>query len=350
MKSSLLSNSLYREDLERISALYDLSLLAGKTLMISGATGMIGSFLVDLLMASERCINIIALGRNKEKAENRFQRYFESPYFKFVECDVAQPIPEDAGDVDFIVHAASTTHPVAYATEPIGTITSNVFGTRNLLDYGICHGLQRFILLSSVEVYGENRGDVNRFSESYCGYIDSNTLRAGYPESKRLCESLCQAYRKQKCVEAVIVRIARSFGPTMQMSDTKALSQFIKRGLTGENIVLKSEGNQLFSYTYVADAVSGILACLLCGHDGAAYNVAYEEGDVTLRYLASAIASICKSEVEFEIPNDTERSGYSTATKALMDSTKIKKELGWIPQYSIDDALRRTISMLRYLG
>ena len=347
MKSSLLSNSLYREDLERISALYDLSLLAGKTLMISGATGMIGSFLVDLLMASERCINIIALGRNKEKAENRFQRYFESPYFKFVECDVAQPIPEDAGDVDFIVHAASTTHPVAYATEPIGTITSNVFGTRNLLDYGICHGLQRFILLSSVEVYGENRGDVERFSESYCGYIDSNTLRAGYPESKRLCESLCQAYRKQKCVEAVIVRIARSFGPTMQMSDTKALSQFIKRGLAGENIVLKSEGNQLFSYTYVADAVSGILACLLCGHDGEAYNVAYEEGDVTLRYLASVIASICKSEVEFEIPNDTERSGYSTATKALMDAGKIMNELGWRPQYCIEDALKRTISMLR---
>ena len=261
MAGKVIENSLYIEDLDKIISLYDMSPLYGKTIMISGATGMIGSLIADLLMhlngISERCnIKIIALGRNRKKAEARFGSYFNASSFMFYECDITKPLTNIDEKVDYIIHAASTTHPLAYSTEPVGTVTSNVLGTMNLLDYGTVHGLKRFVFLSSVEVYGENRGDVDRFDENYCGYINCNTLRAGYPESKRLCEALCQAYRKEKGVEIVIPRLARSFGPTMLMSDTKAISQFIKKGIAGEDIVLKSEGKQLYTYTYAADAVS----------------------------------------------------------------------------------------------
>lgn len=338
----------YIEELDTIASMHDFSRLENASVMISGATGMLGSFLVDLLMHVGG-IHVVALGRSRAKANSRFPYHFDSPFFSFVECDVSHPIPGDI-NVDFIIHAASTTHPVAYATEPIGTVTSNVLGTMNLLDYGISHGMKRFVFLSSVEVYGENRGDVERFDEEYCGYINSNTLRAGYPESKRLCESLCQAYRKQFGCEIVIPRIARSFGPTMRMSDTKAIAQFIKKGLAGEDIVLKSEGTQLYTYTYTPDAVSGILACMLQGEDGEAYNVAFNGGDITLRDLASEIASICNVDVVFDIPDATERAGYSTATKALLDCSKIETKLRWHNQYSITKGLQRTMDQLRLLS
>ena len=348
---SLLADNLYFEDLERIAGLYDFSALDGRTIMLSGATGMIGSFLVDLIMhvncRSSNRIKIIALGRNSAKAEKRFPSYSGNDLFLFHECDITKAIAGIGEHVDYIIHAASTTHPVAYATEPVGTITSNIMGLMNLMEYGLSHNLQRFAFLSSVEVYGESRGDTERFDEKYCGYIDCNTLRAGYPESKRLCEALCQAYRKEHGAEVVIPRLARTLGPTMLMSDTKAISQFIKKGIAGEDIVLKSEGTQLYTYTYMADAASGILACLLKGKDGEAYNIASCSNDISLKDLASQIASECGVNVVFDLPDETEKAGYSTATKAIMDSSKAENELGWRAEYGIDEAIKRTVRILR---
>lgn len=157
-----------------------------------------------------------------------------------------------------------------YATDPIGTITTNLIGAQNMLEFSAQHNAVRFLLASSNEMYGENRGDVEFYDEDYCGYINCNTLRAGYPESKRCSEALCQAYKQQKGLDVVIARLTRSYGPTMNMSDTKAVSQFIKRGVAGEDIILKSEGTQYFSYTYMSDAVSGLLWVLLTGENGEA--------------------------------------------------------------------------------
>ena len=134
-----------------------------------------------------------------------------------------------------------------------------------MLEFAYAHHVVRCAFTSSNEIYGENRGDVEKFGEEYCGYIDCNTMRAGYPESKRCGEALCQAYIKQKGMDIVIPRLTRSYGPTMLMSDTKAISQFIRKAIAGEDIVLKSEGTQYYSYTYMADAVCGLLYVLLLG-------------------------------------------------------------------------------------
>lgn len=323
--------------------------LSGKTIMISGATGMLGKCLIDFLMlrnATENAkIQIIALSRDEVRAKERFADYWDSELFQYISCDVNKGIPE-CGQVDYIIHAASNTHPLQYSQDSIGTITSNVIGTKNLLDYAVTHGTQRFCFVSSVEIYGENRGDVEKFDEKYLGYIDCNTLRAGYPESKRLGETLCNAYRQTYGLDFVIPRLSRVYGPTMLASDSKAISQFIRKAAAGEDIVLKSEGNQKYSYTFVTDAVAGILYCLLLGESGEAYNAADEKSDISLKDLAEYLAQIAGTKVIFELPDEKERRGYSTATKAMLDAGKLEK-LGWCPRVHIAEGLQCTVEVLK---
>ena len=351
----LYDNDKYTEDIQHVAGLgVSWDRLRNKSIMLSGATGLIGSFLIDVIMEKHtydnlNC-NIYALGRNEEKAKARFSKWSDDPHLIFIQYDVKKPLEaEELGTVDFILHLASNTHPMLYSTDPIGTITTNIIGLQNLLDYSVKHNTSRFVFASSNEIYGENRGDVELFDEEYCGYINCNTLRAGYPESKRCGEALCQAYKFQKGLDVVVARITRSYGPTMIMSDTKALSQFIKNGIEGKDIVLKSAGNQYYSYTYVADAVSGLLYALLCGENGEAYNIADISGDIKLKDLAKIIAGINGKSVVFELPDEVEARGYSKATKARLDGSKLKR-LGWQPHYDIQTGMERTISILRSLS
>lgn len=323
--------------------------LSGKTIMISGATGMLGKCLIDILMqyngVCRKPVNIIALSRNKESAKKRLAEHWDREEFHYISCDVNQPIPE-CGQADYIIHAASNTHPLQYSQDSIGTITANVLGTKNLLDYAVSQQAERFCFVSSVEIYGENRGDKEKFDEDYLGYIDCNTLRAGYPESKRVGETLCNAYGKTYQMDFVIPRLSRVYGPTMLLSDSKAISQFIKKAAAGEDIVLKSDGMQLYSYTYALDAAMGILTVLLKGKNGEAYNISDTGSEVTLRQIAEWLAKDNNVNVRFEIPDAAERAGYSTATKALLDTEKIEA-LGWQPKTHMREGLRKTVRGLR---
>lgn len=341
--------SLYDQELQKLNNRpLPWEKLSGKTIMISGATGMIGKCLIDLLMLRNKSektpIHVIALSRNEARARKRFGTYWDNDYFLYLSCDVNEAIPE-CGPVDYVIHAASNTHPLQYSEDPIGTIASNVVGTKNLLDYAVSHRALHFCFVSSVEVYGENRGDTEKFDEKYLGYIDCNTLRAGYPESKRLGETLCNAYSQTYGLAFTIPRLSRVYGPTMMPSDTKAISQFIRKAAAGENIVLKSEGNQKYSYTFVTDAVSGILYTMLMGRPGEAYNVADEKSDITLKALAEILSRIAGTQVIFELPDEKERRGYSTATKAMLNADKLK-ELGWTPEVSMEEGLKCTVKEL----
>ena len=390
----LLESDIYQADLDKVCCLnLPWEKLSGKNIMISGATGMIGSTLIDVLMKKNTGCRIIALGRSVEKAKARFSEYWDDEHFAFVRCDIndresleksvlstlavcagsvhsqydrsyGETCPgtdesgcgNDAGAaytgrpdaIDYIFHAASNTHPVAYANDPIGTVVTNIIGLDNLLNFASEHGCSRFLFASSNEIYGENRGDVELFDEKYCGYIDCNTMRAGYPESKRAGEALCQAYIRQKGLDVVVPRFTRSFGPSLLKTDTKALSQFIRKGVDREDIVLKSEGTQFFSYTYVCDAVSGMLYCLFMGECGEAYNIADVSCDITLRDLAKTIADYVGTRVVFDLPDAVEAAGYSKATKARLDSSRLQS-LGWRAQFDMKTALAHTIDIMREL-
>lgn len=349
----LYENKLYEEDVRKIAEMDLLwDKLRNRSVLLSGATGLIGSFLVDVLMyKNETGLNcsVFALGRSKNKAEERFGIWWNNNNFRFIEHDIINPIQDDKlTAVDYVFHLASNTHPIQYANDPIGTIATNIIGLQNMLEFAVKHNSKRFAFASSNEIYGENRGDTELFDEEYCGYINSNTLRAGYPESKRCGEALCQAYKRQKGLDVVIPRFTRSYGPSMLMSDTKAISQFIKKAVSGKDIVLKSAGTQNYSYTYMADAVSGLLTIVLNGISGEAYNIADEASNITLKNLATIIANNTGKKVIYEIPDSTEAAGYSKATKALLDGSKLKK-LGWVPRYSIEDGIERTIKIIKKL-
>lgn len=325
--------------------------LENKSILITGAAGMIGTTLVDALMFRNRYYaqnaKIIAIGRSEKNARERFSKYWQDNNFQFLSLDVNKPLDIDM-DIDFVIHAASNTHPRAYAQDPIGTIMTNLLGTNNLLELAVKKHAKRCMFFSSVEIYGEPLHAEDVFSEEYCGYIDCNTLRAGYPEGKRAGETLCQAYREKYGLDIVIPRISRVFGPTMKLSDSKAMSQFILNAVHKEDIILKSKGMQKFSYTYTADVVAALLYVLLKGSSGEAYNIAGTGKILSLYEIAEILASVAERKVIFELPDQVEKKGFSKAQTAVLVANKIER-LGWSMRYDMQTSLMRTVKILKRL-
>ena len=336
---------LYLEDLKNITKRIDLCNFMDKSFLITGATGLLGVCLIDALMLlNEKGYNIYiyAVGRDKDKAAERLGEYYNDPFFKFIEQDVRQPFSLSL-KVDYIIPLASNTHPLAYSQYPIETIEINVKGAEYAFQKALeCNAT--VLYPSSVEIYGNAREE-DVFTEDYTGQLNLSTARACYTESKRVSEALAQSYVVEKGAKIKIVRLSRIFGPTMLMSDSKASSQFIAKALNGQNIVLKSKGEQFFSYTYVADAVSAMLYVLLKGEIGEAYNISNTTCNVHLKDFANYCADWAGKKVIFDLPSKTEIKGYSIAVQAILDNGKLIK-LGYKCHYQMPEALYRTLDIL----
>lgn len=345
-----IEHEIYKADIAGIAAeKLSWEKLAGKNLLLTGASGLVGTVIVDALMKKNRDDNlnvkIFAAGRNEKIANERFAAYIGDKNFEFVKLDVNEPIEKDF-PVDFIIHAASNTHPLLYSIEPVGTMTTNILGTYNLLEFGLKKKISRFVFVSSVEIYGKALNAEDIFDENYCGYINCNTLRAGYPEAKRAGEALCQAYISQHGLDIVIPRLSRIYGATMRLNDSKAMSEFIMNGVHGEDIVLKSQGIPRFSYCCATDAASGILYCLLNGKCGEAYNVADSSEILSLREIAEYISSLAGKKVVFELPSETQAKGFSKAINAIMSNDKLQA-LGWSPKDDTRSGVKKTVEILK---
>ena len=340
------SHPYYQEDLQRILQTIGIEQLRGKKILLTGATGLIGVCLIDALMLynqQQADITIYATGRSREKAAARLGEYFDDSNFHFMEQDVREPLPAVVIP-DVIIPLASYTHPLAYSQYPVETIEINVKGAEYALRKAADCGAT-VLYPSTVEVYGNARG-MDDFTEDYTGHLNLANARACYTESKRLSEALCQSYIAERGARVKIARLSRVFGPTMLMSDSKASSQFIVKALHGEDIVLKSKGEQLFSYTYVAEAVSSMLHILLNGEWGVAYNIANEACNVRLKDFAQLCADWAGRNVVFDLPTATEQKGFSIATRAILDNTRLKG-LQWQPYYTMRDAVNRTLDILK---
>lgn len=317
------------QDIINVATLpYSWSKLDNKTIMISGGTGFIGSFITNVFRYRNEKYNsnvrIVSLTRRGGVSDDTV---------KYLKADITKLISY-ADTVDFILHLASNTHPKQYGEDPVGTITTNVIGCDNLLKLA-AEKKATFLLASSVEIYGQ--GSKEPMNEHYFGYLDCNIARNGYNEAKRTCEALCQSYKQQYGVEVKIARLARVYGADKKL-DTKAMSQFMDKAIAGEDIILKSKGNQRFSYCYIADAVSGILKVLLDGENGEAYNISDEDEGLSLGDYAEYIASLANKKVIYKIENDE---AASRASYALLDFSKLKS-LGWKPLYKVAEGLERT--------
>lgn len=316
--------------------------LDGCNLLITGATGLIGSCLVDVLMnRKEHRFVVYAMGRDREKARVRFNDYWDDDFFRFIEHDVSTPL---GGDIDFryIIHAASNASPSFFLTNPVEIVKTNILGLSNLIDYGLKHKMKRLLYISSGEVYGEGDGRV--FTEDYCGHLDFNSLRSCYPGSKRVSESLCVAYGEEYNADIVIARPCHIYGPFFTENDNRVYAQFIRNILDDKDIILKSSGEQLRSWCYVVDCVAALLFVLLKGEKGQAYNIADESSQITIRQLGEMIAEIGNKRIVFETPLNAERAVFNPMSQSVFSTAKIK-ELGWTVRGNMRDKICSTIRL-----
>lgn len=335
---NIYDHDIYKQSISRIAA--ELPVKDGKFL-ITGATGLIGSCIVDVLFCANKeygCdFTIYALGLGKDILEKRFG-HMESVIC--IEQNIMEPIENI--HPDYIVHAASNADPKSYALYPVETILINILGSKNVLD--LCKGTNTKVLLTSTfEVYGKL--DKDEYSEEDFGLIDQNQIRSCYPESKRTAEILFRAYHEEYGVNSVIARLSSIYGPTMLKNDSKAHAQFIRNALNGEDIVLKSKGEQKRTYCYVMDAVSGLLTVLFKGEPGEAYNVANKNSITTIAEMATTIAKFSGTKVVYDIPDEIERKGFSKPQNCILRTEKIMG-LKWNGSYTLNQGIADTLSIM----
>jgi nucleoside-diphosphate-sugar epimerase len=334
-------NRYYEQHINKFLESMQMDFLQGKTVLISGVTGMIGSAIADALCMAGKNIRVLGMGRAKERAVKRFAYpWFTAENFRFIEHDVINKCFVDV-PIDFVIHAASPAYPAVFAKYPVETMTANFLGTLNLLELAK-DNQARFLFVSSGEIYGEI--DKETKEEQDYGFIDSMQPRSCYPNSKRAAETLCSAYADEHGVEAVVVRLSHVYGPTMTDSDNRVSSDFIRKAKLGQNLILHSTGTTVRSYTYVLDAVSGIICALQKGKNGEAYNIADENKVVSIRQLAEITAKAGNVSFTIDVP-DTADKGTSSISRQVMSGEKLRM-LGWKCKFDFTSGVDMTLNCM----
>lgn len=347
---NLYSNALYQQDMERtFQAISGIDRLRHTKILITGARGMIGSFLTEFLMYCNdkkgfQC-EIYGAGRDVEQLTQRFVANAESPYLHLIAYHMEEDVASWDFDVDYIIHCAGNAYPNTFMSHPSETVLNNVMGTYRLLRYAYGIHAKRLLYLSSGEVYGQWDGKADAFPETYRGYVDSMNPRSCYPLSKLAAEAMCASFYSQYGQEAAVARLCHVYGPTETKEDMRITSLCFRAALENKPIVLKSLGSQIRSYCYVADCISGMLTILLDGTAGEVYNVASREGRVSIRELAKKVAILAGIELVYDYPEDGEIKSFNSMERAVLDPLRLEK-MGWNSAFSLADGLSHTIRLM----
>lgn len=313
--------------------------LEGSTIFVTGATGLIGFALVRTLLQFGKTLynapKVIALVRNMEKAD---MMYADVPRknLDFLVSDITQPfnVPEA---VDYIIHGASETSSIAFVRNPVETIKTGLDGTRNMLEMAKAKEVKGFVYLSSMEVYGAPETD-EKILENHAAHLDTMSVRTSYPESKRMCETLCNAYCAEYGIPAKVVRLTQTFGPGVSYDDKRVFAEFARCAIEKRDIVLHTKGETRRSYLYLVDAVNAILTVLLHGKNGEAYNAANEDTYCSIYEMAELVANKCAGgdiKIDVQIENEN-KFGYAPALKMNLDVKKLR-ELGWTATKNLEE-------------
>ena len=340
-------NRVLEDDLKTIIA-EDLSWekLKNKTVMITGASGMVGSYMlyVLLMLNDEKHygIKVDAVMRNVNKLPEEIRNRED---VKVVVADVTKDIP-DVGDIDYIIHAASPASPLIMQNQPVETIAANTIGTFKTLELAKEKNAEGYLFISSREIYGQPDEGQEFFYENTYGFVDQLNPRSCYSEGKKAAETMCVCFHEEYGLNTKIARLAHTYGPGMSIYDGRVQADFLKNVYHNEDIVLKSEGTAVRTYTYIADAIAGMYRILLDSED-IVYNIGNEAGKVSIRDLAEILVSIYPErglKLVFDIPEGGTK-GTAPYTLGILSSEKLRK-LGWDPKYSVKDGFKRTLEYL----
>lgn len=317
--------------------------LRNKTVLITGASGMIGSYMLNvLLMLNDECnynIKAICMLRNAKKLPEEIR---ERSDVSLLIQDVTANININE-DVDYVIHAASPASPLIMQNQPVETIAANTLGTFNTLMLAKEKNAEGYMFISSREIYGQPGEGQEYFYENTYGFVDQLNPRSCYSEGKKAAETMCVSFKAEYGLNTKIARLAHTYGPGMSMYDGRVQADFLKNVFHNENIVLKSEGTSVRSYTYIADAITALYRILLDSED-VVYNIGNETCKVSIRELAEIMVGIYPErnlKLVFDIPEGGTK-GTAPYTLGILNSEKIRK-IGWNPKYSVKEGFKRTL-------
>lgn len=315
--------------------------IKGASVMITGATGLIGSTLVRCLLAIGNGVSITIPVRNREKAITMYET--DAPRLNIVECDLMEYCSSLDESYDYIIHCASPTVGSYMNEHPVETYELAVEATRALLKYARKHAIKGMVYVSSLEYYGQNF-DGRIITEDFQGYVDATSARSSYPMGKRAAEYLCFAYAQEYGIPAKVARLTQTFGAGVAADDNRVFAQFARSVMAGTDIVLHTTGESAKPYCYTTDCASAILTILLKGVRGEVYNVANQDTYISIRSMAEFLRDNFNSDIKVIVEEHPEM-GYAPVTKLHLSSEKLMA-LGWKPQYGLKEMFERLIAYL----
>ncbi len=332
-----MNNDIFNEDIKNIIKDFDMSVFKNKTVMITGATGLIGKICALALLQSGCNTKVVALVRNKEKAKKIFN---QNPNLTFLVQDINSEINTDL-NIDYIIHTANSTKSTDFIEKPVETINTILNGTRNVLELAKTKRVSGIVYLSSLEVYGQYNSKEDIKEEDY-GYIDILNTRSSYSEGKKIAENLCIAYGAEYGIPVKIARLAQTFGAGIEKDDTRVFAQFARSVKNGENIILHTKGETKRNYCYTTDAVRAVFTILVKGANNNAYNVANKDSYCSISDMAQMLTNE-KTKVEYLI--DNQNRGFNPTVKICLNTDKLE-ELGWEAKIGLKESFNRLINSL----
>lgn len=320
--------------------------LAGARVLVTGATGLLGSLLVRLLLIADAegdlGLSVVAAGRSRERLAAAFEGLPGAERLQFAIGDAKEPLSVE-GPLDYLVHGASPTSSRYFVEHPVDTIETTFEGTRNALELARRASVRGMVYLSSLEVYGDPRNGGRALSEDEDGYLDPLSVRSSYSEGKRLAETLCAAYASEFAVPVKVARLSQTFGAGVRYDDGRVFAEFMRCALEGRPISLHSEGRTTRTYCYTADALAAILFILVRGRAGEAYNVANEDARASITEMAEVASRVLAEghvPVRREVPDNYADLGYNPEMLVCLDASKLRG-LGWRPTVGLEEMFRR---------
>ena len=328
----------------------DLNEIEGKTLLVTGATGLIGQSIIKYILKwnekSSKPIKVLALIRDYNKALKVYTKFLNND-LRFIVSDINE-LSSDNLVVDYIIHAASETSSRTFVNEPLNTIFTALNGTKKILDLANKSNILGMVYLSSMEVYGAPETD-EKIYENHGSNLDTMAVRSCYPESKRMCENLCAAYHAKYELPIMVVRLTQTFGPGVQYNDSRVFAEFARCAIEGRDIILNTKGDTKRSYLYTEDAVDAILTVLLKGVPGEAYNAANESTYCSIYEMASLVAkelSSNRSKVLIQATENLNKHGYAPTLHMNLDTRKLCS-LGWKPKTDLKTMYSKMIEDMK---